>query len=219
MRQHLLQRCGSTCLHCCRRPGDFGGRAGWGCVLAGLGVGVGESDGGGPLQGLAGAGRRPHPEGETTETRETAGALGAWGQLPSRCGAPLADRREGATPAWARGLAPWPAAHLEELHPDAGEDELQERGDQDDVADGANGHEHALHHVLWGRREGARSQCPTLAFPATGTPGHQPLWAQLAAQPHPHHRRQAEPELGPAAPSSFAPGAMWGLSPSALWLC
>lgn len=39
-------------------------------------------------------------------------------------------------------------AHLEELDADAGEHELQEGGDQDDVPDCADGHKHALHHVL-----------------------------------------------------------------------
>lgn len=43
---------------------------------------------------------------------------------------------------WVRG------AHLEELHSDAGEHELQQRGDDDNVADGADGHKHALDHVL-----------------------------------------------------------------------
>ena len=45
-------------------------------------------------------------------------------------------------------------AHLEELHPDAGEHELQQRGDNHDVADGADGHEDALHHVLGDGRMG-----------------------------------------------------------------
>lgn len=55
--------------------------------------------------------------------------------------------------------APGPSAHLEELDPDAGEHELQEGGDEDDVPDGADGHEHTLHHVLrrerWGLDRGS----------------------------------------------------------------
>lgn len=39
--------------------------------------------------------------------------------------------------------------HLEELHTNAGEHELQEGGDDHDVSDGPDGHEHTLHHVLW----------------------------------------------------------------------
>lgn len=38
--------------------------------------------------------------------------------------------------------------YLEELHSNAGEHEVQQHGDQDDVADGFDGHEHALDHVL-----------------------------------------------------------------------
>lgn len=44
--------------------------------------------------------------------------------------------------------------YLEELHSDAGEHKLQQRGDDDDVADGADGHKHALNHVLEGGRRG-----------------------------------------------------------------
>lgn len=39
-------------------------------------------------------------------------------------------------------------ADLEELDSDAGEHELQQRGDNHDVPDGSDGHEHTLHHVL-----------------------------------------------------------------------
>lgn len=38
--------------------------------------------------------------------------------------------------------------HLEKLHADAGEHELKERRDDQDVADGPDGHKHTLHHVL-----------------------------------------------------------------------
>lgn len=38
--------------------------------------------------------------------------------------------------------------YLKELHSDAGKHELQERGDNQDVADGSDGNKHALHHVL-----------------------------------------------------------------------
>lgn len=40
------------------------------------------------------------------------------------------------------------SSHLEELHADAGEHELQERGHNHDIPDGPDGHEHTLHHVL-----------------------------------------------------------------------
>ena len=45
------------------------------------------------------------------------------------------------------------AADLEELHSDAGEHELQQRGDDHDVADGPDGHKHTLDHVLRGGGE------------------------------------------------------------------
>lgn len=38
--------------------------------------------------------------------------------------------------------------HLEELHSYTGKHEIQQHGDQDDVADGFNGHKHALDHML-----------------------------------------------------------------------
>lgn len=40
-------------------------------------------------------------------------------------------------------------AHLKELHTNAGKHELQQRGDNDDVPDGADGYEHTLDHMLW----------------------------------------------------------------------
>lgn len=38
--------------------------------------------------------------------------------------------------------------HLEQLDANAGKHELQERGDDQDVADSADGHKHTLHHIL-----------------------------------------------------------------------
>lgn len=38
--------------------------------------------------------------------------------------------------------------HLEELHTNAGEHELQEGGDDHDVSDGPDGHKYTLYHVL-----------------------------------------------------------------------
>lgn len=38
--------------------------------------------------------------------------------------------------------------HLEKLYADTGKHELKERGDDQDVADGPDGHKHTLHHVL-----------------------------------------------------------------------
>ena len=38
--------------------------------------------------------------------------------------------------------------YLEELDADAGEHELQQGGDDQDVADGLDGHEHTLNHTL-----------------------------------------------------------------------
>lgn len=38
--------------------------------------------------------------------------------------------------------------YLEELHANAGKHKLEQRGDDDDVADGPDGHKHALHHML-----------------------------------------------------------------------
>lgn len=40
------------------------------------------------------------------------------------------------------------SSHLEELHSDAGKHEVEQHGDQDNVADGFDGHKHALNHVL-----------------------------------------------------------------------
>lgn len=41
-----------------------------------------------------------------------------------------------------------PRLYLEELHPDAGEHELKQCGDDHDVPDGPDGDEHALNHML-----------------------------------------------------------------------
>ena len=41
-----------------------------------------------------------------------------------------------------------PALYLEELDPDAGEHELEERGDDHDVATRPDGHEDTLDHML-----------------------------------------------------------------------
>ena len=60
-----------------------------------------------------------------------------------------ADRWEG------QGLQIWLRPHLEELDPNAGEHELEQRGDNHNVPDGADGHEHALHDVLWGEAGGS----------------------------------------------------------------
>ena len=49
-----------------------------------------------------------------------------------------------------------PALYLEELDPDAGEHELEERGDDHDVANRPDGHEDTLVHVL-GRSGGERT--------------------------------------------------------------
>lgn len=38
--------------------------------------------------------------------------------------------------------------YLEELDSDTSEHEIQQHGDQDDVADGFDGHKHALDHML-----------------------------------------------------------------------
>lgn len=45
----------------------------------------------------------------------------------------------------ARHLSP---ADLEQLHPDTGEHELQQRGDDHDVSDSSDCDKNALHHVL-----------------------------------------------------------------------
>ena len=60
-----------------------------------------------------------------------------------------ADRWEG------QGLQIWLRPHLEELDPNAGEHELEQRGDNHNVPDGADGHEHALHDVLWAEAGGS----------------------------------------------------------------
>lgn len=60
----------------------------------------------------------------------------------------------GPQPFWGGPSPSGGGPHLEELHPDAGEHELQQRGDDHDVADGADGHEDALHHVLGGGGHG-----------------------------------------------------------------
>lgn len=38
--------------------------------------------------------------------------------------------------------------YLEELHSNTGKHKLEQRGDDDDVPDGPDGHKHALHHML-----------------------------------------------------------------------
>lgn len=52
------------------------------------------------------------------------------------------------------GLQIWLRPHLEELDPNAGEHELEQRGDDHNVPDGADGHEHTLYHVLQGWEPG-----------------------------------------------------------------
>lgn len=39
-------------------------------------------------------------------------------------------------------------SYLEELHSNTGKHKLEQRGDDDDVANGPDGHKHALHHML-----------------------------------------------------------------------
>lgn len=40
------------------------------------------------------------------------------------------------------------STYLEKLHADTGKHEIQQHGDQDDVADGFDGHKHTLDHML-----------------------------------------------------------------------
>lgn len=47
--------------------------------------------------------------------------------------------------------------YLEKLHSDTGKHELKERRDDQDVADGPDGHKHTLHHVLRGQEARARA--------------------------------------------------------------
>lgn len=48
------------------------------------------------------------------------------------------------------------AMYLEELDADTGKHELQECGDDQDVADSADGHKHTLHHILWANKHQTR---------------------------------------------------------------
>lgn len=41
-----------------------------------------------------------------------------------------------------------PCLYLKELYSNTGEHELEQRSDDDNVADGPNGHEHTLHNML-----------------------------------------------------------------------
>lgn len=43
---------------------------------------------------------------------------------------------------------PFFCLHLKELYSNAGEHELEQRGDDDNVADGPDSHKHALHNML-----------------------------------------------------------------------
>lgn len=122
-----------------------------------------------------------------------------------------------------RGRRPGRRAHLEELDADAGEHELQESGDQDDVADGADGHEHTLHHVLW--TEGLVSTRP-LAVPRClpapqrlrEAPGEEWL-PRLMLTPHLAKGWGGCPGSGPHGPSLPSRVLPSPLSPSALWPC
>lgn len=66
--------------------------------------------------------------------------------------------------------------YLEELDPDAGEHELEQRGDNHNVPDGADGDEHTLDHVLQreARRAGAvvsgEACTPGFLWPSMGSP-------------------------------------------------
>lgn len=105
--------------------------------------------------------------------------------------------------------------HLEELHPNAGEHELKQRGDNHDVPDGPDGDEHALHHVLRGEGRGVRR-------------GLQPeprgaVWAAPSPQWGAARRGEGPPQVLPgptrrpcglAVPSSPHPPLSSGQPPS-----
>lgn len=159
-------------------------------------------------------------------------ALRTQGHLPPQAGPPCSEQGERPVPAppgrWClgwdrRGRRPGRRAHLEELDADAGEHELQESGDQDDVADGADGHEHTLHHVL--QTEGLVSTHP-LAVPRClpapqrlrEAPGEEWLPSFMLT---PHLAKgwggcPGSGSRGPSLPSWVLPSP---LSPSALWPC
>lgn len=55
--------------------------------------------------------------------------------------------------------APRHVLYLEQLDPDAGKHELQESGDDHDVANRPDGHKNALNDVLWGdSKEGMKGR-------------------------------------------------------------
>lgn len=51
------------------------------------------------------------------------------------------------------------ADDLKQLHPYAGEHELEQGGDDHDVSDSSDGHKHALHHVLQDRDINMFTRC------------------------------------------------------------
>lgn len=107
----------------------------------------------------------------------------------------LLPRREG------QHRAPGPSAHLEELDPDAGEHELQEGGDEDDVPDGADGHEHTLHHVLRRERRGLdRGSALATRAAAPRQPGRDSESGPVVPPPPPHPL--------PPRPLTFSPLAL-----------
>lgn len=55
------------------------------------------------------------------------------------------------------------SSHLKELYSDTCEHELEQRGDDDDVADGPDGHEDALHYVLENNPPENESECNAVA--------------------------------------------------------
>lgn len=66
----------------------------------------------------------------------------AWEEVAGFCQDPRAG------PGGEESAAGQVRPYLEKLDSNAGKHELQEGGDQHDVPDGADGHKHALHHML-----------------------------------------------------------------------
>ena len=82
-----------------------------------------------------------------------------------------------------------PRLYLEELHPNAGEHELKQRGDDHDVPDGPDGDEHALNHVLqwesrWEGDVGSGNACRMSFLCLSTSLPEEAAWAALHHSGH-----------------------------------
>lgn len=143
--------------------------------------------------GGQGSGGPQKVSGDPEGSLGTSGESGIWRGLRKVLGIPKGVWKVfGESLGGHRGiLGGGPGPHLEELDADAGEHELQQGGDNHDVADGADGHKHALYYVLGTGGVGVlavrqgNSYSPTLGPPLVPPPRTLLGPSNQARPPHP----------------------------------